>query len=41
MGGMQCGRGGEVYYDFGGDSYEFGIEEDGYLFDNFIWIVGY
>lgn len=28
MGGTQCGRGGEVHYDSGGDSHELGTEED-------------
>ena len=41
MGGTQCGRGGEVHYDSGGDSHELGTEEDGHPFDNPIRTVGH
>ena len=31
----------EVYYDSGGDSHEFGTEEDRYPFDNLVWVVSH
>ena len=39
--GTQCRRGREVYYDSGGDSHEFGTEEDRYPFDNLVWVVSH